>query len=264
MNYLLKSKPKNENRKKIIIILFVYFCLSVFGLFFGESFRGLVWGISRPMWATSSYITTPFSSIAGYFSKQSELIARNIALEEELEKTRVKLLDYDLILKENQNLKEEFGRGSVSGKMLSVILSKPPRSPYDTLVLDVGSENGVVPGSRVYIGENIVIGLITNITPRTSLVNLFSTSGEKQEVTLSRTGESFLLEGRGGGNFKIEVPSDTDIVWGDTFVYPGISQSVIANVYYIDTSSQSSFKTVYLKTPTNVFSSKYVFVQKAD
>jgi cell shape-determining protein MreC len=231
---------------------------------FGESFRGFVWSISRPAWTTSSFITTPFSSIAGYFSKQSSVIERNIALEEELEKLRVRLLDYELLLEENRSLKEEFGRGDVSDKILSAVLSKPPRSPYDTLVLDIGSEDGVVRGSRVYIGENIIIGLITNITPQTSLVNLFSTNGEKQEVTLARTGESFLLEGRGGGNFKLEVPIDTDVVWGDTFVYPGISQSVIANVYYVDTSTQSSFKTIYLKTPTNVFSSKYVFVQKAD
>lgn len=262
MNYLLRSKPKSHTLRSFIIIVSFYIFLSLFGFLFGSFWRSATWTISRPLWATGDYIITPFSSIIGYFSLQSSTIQKNVALEEEIASLKVRLLDYEILVKENQNLKNELGRGSNSEKMISAILSKPPRSPYDTLVIDAGSEDGVVAGNRVYIGENIIVGLVTNITPRTSLVNLFSAGGEKQEVVLSRTGASFELEGQGGANFKVEVPKDTDILWGDTFVYPGVSQSILAVVYYIDTDSQSSFKTIYLRVPTNVFSSKYVFIQK--
>lgn len=264
MNYLLKSKPKNENRKKVFLILSFYFFLSLLGFLFGNSWRGLLWATAKPIWATSSFISSPFSNIIGYFSSKNNLIAKNLALDEELTSLRLKEADYDVLLKENQNLKDELGRRSNSQKILSAVLSKPPRSPYDTLLLDVGSSEGVTAGSKVYVGENILVGLVTNITVHTSLVNLFSSGGQKQEAVLSRTGASFTLEGKGGQNFQLEVPKDTDILWGDAFVYPGVSQSVLANVYYIDTSSQGSFKTIYLRIPTNVFSSKYVFVQKSE
>jgi len=142
------------------------------------------------------------------------------------------------------------------------VLSKPPRSPYDTFVIDIGSEDNVSLGDRVYISDNNIIGLIKNMTPHTSLVELFSNGNLEQEATLSRTGASFVLKGLGGGNLELEVPKDTDVIWGDVFLYPRFSPSMIGSAYYIDTNSQSSFKKIFIRVPGNVFSAKYVFVEK--
>ena len=154
------------------------------------------------------------------------------------------------------------GRNETSkSRVLSRVLSKPPYSPYDTFVVDVGSNEGILQGSKVYLSDNIIIGVVKNVTSQTTLVELFSSGSLKQEAVLSRTGESFTLVGQGGANFKIEVPKDTDILWGDVFVYPNMQHYVLGSVYYIDVNSQSSFKTVYLRIPGNVFSVQYVFVE---
>ncbi len=71
-----------------------------------------------------------------------------------------------------------------------------------------------------------------------------------------------VLSGAGGGNITLEVPKDTDVLWGDVFVYPGIAPSVLGSVYYIDNNSQSAFKTVYIRVPGNLFSAQWVFVEK--
>ena len=104
--------------------------------------------------------------------------------------------------------------------------------------------------------------MITSLTQDTGIVSLFSSSGVKQQGILSRTGSSYTLEGNGGANFKLEVPKDTDVLWGDVFLYPGTEQSVVASVYYIDTDSQSSFKTIYLRIPGNVFATRSVFIER--
>ena len=263
MNYLLKSKPKSENRLRIIVVVSVSVVLFLFGVIFPSASRSFFYNISRPLWISENIISSPFKGIANFFKFKKSLIAQNLELQEELSLLKLKEIDYDILLKENQELKSEIGRYGDKNLVFSRVLSRPPRSPYDTFVIDIGSIQDIAPADRVYLSDNVIIGVVTTVTPGTSLVQLFSSGGNKQEATLSRTGASFVLEGKGGANFQLQVPKDTDILWGDTFLYPGINSSIIGSVYYIDSNSQSSFKTAYIRTPGNVFQTKSVFVDTA-
>ncbi len=260
MSYLLKSKPKKGNWNKTISVLALLLFLLLLG-FFSASTRNIFYKIARPIWTAANAATSPFPKIKNFFVSRQNLINKNIVLEDELGALRLKEIDYDVLSKENQELKDQAGRRTDRRLILSRVLSKPPRSPYDTFVIDIGSEEGVIKGSKVYLSDNVIVGLVTSLTPTTSLVELFSAGDQKQEAILSRTGASFTLNGKGGANFEIEVPKDTDIMWGDVFLYPGLASSVIGSVYYIDSNSQSSFKTIYLRIPGNVFQTKTVFVE---
>lgn len=260
MNYLLKSKPKNEYKGRIVITLFVFVLLALFGFIFPNVSRSIFYGISKPLWSSESAISSPFRGVANFFRFKNTLIVKNLELEDQLSSLKLKEIDYDILLKENQELKSEIGRHSDKNFVFSRVLSRPPRSPYDTFVIDIGSNQGIAPADRVYLSDNVIIGVVTTVTPGTSLVQLFSSGSNKQESILSRTGASFVLNGKGGANFQLEVPKDTDILWGDTFLYPGINSSVVGSVYYINANSQSSFKTVYIRSPGNVFQSKAVYV----
>jgi|SRR3989344_721127 len=262
MNYLLKSKPKHVHPWKTIAVVLVFVLLSFLGFVFPNILRRISYAIARPLWRVEGVATKTFTRVKDFFAFKNTLISQNLALQDEISSLKLKEIDYDTILKENQDLKNQFGRVLSVPRILASVLSKPPLSPYDTLVIDAGSAEGVVPESKVYLSESIIIGFVTSVTPHASLLKLFSTSGYKQESVLERTGASFGLIGNGGANFSLEVPKDTDILWGDTFMYPGISSGVIATVYYIDTNSQSSFKTIYLRIPGNVFQSRYVFIEK--
>lgn len=259
-NYPLKSKQRNTNWWKYIVAAVIFLIITGFGFLFSNFTRSSLHYISLPLWLSRDVAIHSALSIADYFKFKSTLIARNQELEGEVLALKLKQVDYDLMLKENQDLKSELGRNADGERVITRVLSKPPLSPYDTVVVDVGTAEGIVLGNKAYMGENIVVGMVVNVTPRTSLVELFSNNDRKQEAVLSRTGTSFTLVGQGGGNMKLEVPKDTDIIWGDTFMYPTISSPIIGSVYYIDTNSQSSFKSVYVRVPFNVFSSKYLFI----
>ena len=261
MNYLLRNKPKNERDGKILGVITLFIALSLFGFLFPNFSRMTAFFVARPIWSIGSVVTKPFGSVKNYFVSKNSLIRENLSLENEINTLKLKEVDYDLLSKENENLKNQMGRASNSNRIISRVLSKPPRSPYDTLVIDVGSSHNISIGDKVYSAGNIIIGKVSEVTGNTSIVELFSKGDLKQESVLLRTGASFTLIGAGGANFELEVPKDTDVLWGDVFVYPGLSSSALGAVYFIDDSSKGSFKTIYLRIPGNVFSVQWVFVE---
>jgi rod shape-determining protein MreC len=235
--------------------------LFIFSYLFPNFLRSNFSTISKPIWLIRDSVSKSSSNLFGFFTSKSNLISENSALKEEIEVLKLKQLDYNLILKENQELKN-ISAEKKSNFILARVLSKPPVSPYDSLVLDIGTSQGIKKGSKVFLSNNVVIGFVTEITENTSLVELFSKGDTKHNFVLERTGASYDISGMGGFNMMVLMPKDADVLWGDTFVYPGENLATVGNVYYIDTNSQSSFKGVYIKIPTNVFQTKWVYVEK--
>ena len=262
MRYPLKNRVTHTLRTRLVAIVAVFLVFSLCAFLFPNVTRTVSYDIARPVWYVADVVTRPFASIKQFFVFKSSLVNQNLTLQDKVAALELKEVDYDTLVTENQDLKAQLGRTSSATRVLANILSKPPRSPYDTFVIDAGSADGVALDDAVYVSDDVIIGTVTSVTSHTALVELFSTSGMRQEATQSRTGTSLEISGSGGANFKLDVPKETDILWGDTFVYPG-SAAVMASVYYIDTDSQSSFKTIYLRIPGNVFSSTHVFVEKA-
>ena len=245
------------------MIVCIFVLLAILGFIFPNFSRNFFTTISRPVWAVGDMTKSGFGNVYNFFSLQKNLVAENKNLEDEVNTLNLKVIDYDTVTKENADLKSLLGRSVSSNSVVSRVLSEPPESPYDTLVIDVGSGDGIVLGDQVYISDSIIIGQVTSVTPHTSLVEMFSTGDKKTESVLERTGAMYELSGRGGANYSVDVPKDADVLWGDTFTIPGLSASVLGSVYYIDTNSQSAFKTIFIRIPGNVFQTKWVFVQKS-
>ncbi len=228
--------------------------------FFPGFFRSSAQMAMKPLWFLKEKTGNTFSFATNFISFKSSLIKENEILKDELGRLRLNKIDYDILFKENEELKAMLGMKKSEMRIVSNVLSKPPQSPYDTFVLGSGKNSGVQVGNKVYISDNIIIGEISDVSDDTSVARLFSTGGEKHEVILARTGESFVITGSGGENFTVEVPKDADIVWGDSLVHPGNSDYILATVYYVDISSQSSFKTINMRVPGGVNKIKRVFV----
>lgn len=263
MSFHLKNKPKSRVNGLALISVLFFLVLFLISIFAPVKTTGVMHSIFKPLWYVKEKSVNFGGFFSSFFSFKSSLIRENNAQKEELNNLRMMKIDYENLLKESEELKDQFGESASNRKIISHILSKPPQSPFDTFVIDVGEKEGVTLGDKVYISDTIIIGKIAEVTQKTSIVKLFSSEGEEIEVTSSRTGANFLINGSGGANFSVEVPKETDIVWGDTFMYPGENTSNIATVYFVDTNSQSSFKTVNLRYPVNIFQAKRVFVLKS-
>jgi cell shape-determining protein MreC len=262
MNFLLKNKPKRNYNSKVIFGSVLFLLLLLISLAFPNFLRSTSQNGMRPLWFLRDKVFNLTYFVTDFFSFKTNLLKENDRLSAEVATLRLNKIDYDILLKENEDLKLQIGASLRGTKIIAGVLSKPPQSPYDTFIIDANENSGVSVGDKVYASDSIILGYITTVSSKTSTVKLFSSGDQKQEAISSRTGASFVLEGSGGSNFQVEVPKEADILWGDIFLYPGINSSVLATVYFVDSSSQSSFKRVYLRIPTNALETKHVFILK--
>ncbi len=259
MTYLLK----NNQKKKTAWWPWVVFCtLALLLYFFATPLRVAFYTVLRPVFFAHTAVGNRFTSFFAYMTSKKSLVAENENLKSQLAVFELQKTEYDLLRKENQTLKESFGRRTNQDMVLGIVLSKPPISPYDTFALDVGLRDGVALGAVVYTPLGGAIGTISEVASTKSFVSLFSNSETETELSSVRTGINVRVRGQGGGTMRVDVPKDADLVWGDVFVLPHIESSIVGSVFYVDTESQNSFKSLYIRFPNNIWSTQYVLVEK--
>ncbi|MFZ3011966.1 MAG: rod shape-determining protein MreC [Minisyncoccia bacterium] len=276
MSYLLDKKEKKRRFWGIAIGVVVFFALFYFRTSFFGGFSYVSQGIFHPIWVVGNNIGEKFKNLGAYFISKSSLSLQNENLHSQLNEEEARILNYNSVLEENESLKEILGRMDTKKSMiLGVILSKPNRSPYDTLVLDVGTEEGIDVGSMVFAFGNIPVGYVAEAFPSSAKVTLFSNAGEKTQaiVTLGRsalgsspTGEAgrnifFELVGRGGGNFEMILPRDLILQKGDLVTMPGINPYTLARVETIISDPRDPFTKALLSSPVNIQELKFVEVE---
>ncbi len=269
MSYLLDKKIK---RKKffsvvffVIIFLFLfYFRLSIFNNLSYASHK-----IFRPVLIFGNNLSEKFFSFGSFFISKNSLYLQNQNLQSQLNEERAKMSNYNSLLEDNASLKEILNRKDVKTNMvLSVILSKPNQSPFDTLIIDAGIKQGLQIGNMVFAFGNVPIGRVGLVYENSSKVILFSNVGEKTQAMISgklalSTGENIFLEliGRGGGNFEMILPRDFTPAKGDQVILPSINSYVFAIVETIISDPRDSFTKALLVSPVNIQELKFVEVE---
>ncbi len=218
--------------------------------------RPLIVSIVSPLWRAENVFSRTMARSFGYFHTQATLVSENASLRE-----KVASLEIELSARtadSGNSLLEMVGRTRTSTGITTAVLTHPPQSPYDFLVVDAGERDGVVSGARVTLPEGPEVGTVFQTSSNSSRVKLFSASGEKTNAVLERHQVSVVLEGVGAGNFNISVPRETEVVVGDRIISPGLDSTLMAVVEDIKLSSTDSFKEVLAKSPVNIFSVRFV------
>lgn len=214
--------------------------------------------VARPLWVMRSFIGSVFGNAEAFVRTRHSLLEENKRLKAELDSARANTMFYDAVALEHKKILEAFGRTETlvpedrPNRMLATVLAKPPQSPYDTIVLDLGQKDGVVSGDTVYSFGNIIVGRITSVNTRTSSAALFSSAGTETPAVVERSDLAIVLTGRGGGSFEARVPQDADIVLGDVIVVPHITPAIIGRVVNVEATPSSSFKQISVQSPVNV------------
>lgn len=264
MIHQFRDKKQIESRKKIVRNLIgfgVFFLLAITGIM---AWSGNIFiNIGNPIWKTEKFLTQNINNLNYLYKTKKSLTNDNEKIIKENLDLKLSMIDYQILKKENQDLKEIFNRiSSVDDFILGNILTKPNHSPYDTIIIDIGKTNDVKEGDLIYANGNIPIGKIDKVYDNNSLVVLYSNPGQKTEGFINVSNESVELIGRGGGNFEMVVPIDLNTE-KDTAVYlPGSTSLVIANINEIISKPSDPFKKVILVSPVNIQNLKWVQVKK--
>ena len=253
------ARKKNITRNLLIVVLFVVISVSGVLIWSGKFFNY----VSLPVLKANNFVSDSLNN-SGYIVKTKASVYReNELLKKENIDLRVSMIDYQVLKKENDDLKELMGRPPFQKSfLLANILTKPNRSLYDTIIIDVGSNMGILEGEKIFAGGNVPIGQISKVYSDSSLVMLYSNPGQKTEAMIDGSNASVELVGRGGGNFEMTIPNDLISDNGTAVVLPGSSIEVVALIKGVISKPTDPVKKVILRSPLNIQNLKWVQIKK--
>ena len=260
MNYLLKSSSfedrKKNARRRILIVIVILIFISI--VLLTTPVRSLLFSLAEPIWKSqNSFINSNFIE---YFKFKQTLINERLAIEQKLFMAGNLLALNTTLQKENDSLKDLLGRKDVKQKtILSAVLVKPPQTPYDSLIIDIGENYNIKVGNKVMANANVYIGEVSEVLPHSAKIILYSSPGRKLPVILGTNSATVEAVGIGGGNFNIFLPREVEVKEGDVIVVPSITTNVFGIVEKVNFRDKDSFQTVLFKSPVNI--SELNFVQ---
>lgn len=263
MNYPLKSNRHDRKKALKLFIIPLLFLVVIVGLNFIKPnlFAPASHVVATPFLKLKDILTKRFSGTLGYFSFKNNLLEENRILKEKLEEFEGVVLRTNLLVKENEELKLEFGRETPSKRILAYVLSSPGSFPYDTLLLDVGTSDGIKDGDKIIVFPGIPFGYIKETYSHTSLARLYSSPGEETTVLIPPDGFMGKAYGRGGGSFVINLPNEMKIKKGDILSFPGITDGIAGIVESVEADDTQALKDVFFRSPFNIYQVNKVYIE---
>ncbi len=242
MNFHLKSDRYERKRIPILKgITLVFVCFVLIQVLTPTFLPGVFHRIFTPLWSAK-------------LDDQSQLI----------DELRAQIDSFKLIEQEHKTILAELGQKKPNEVLLGHVLVLPPKSVYDTLIIDIGAAQGVVVGKRIYAGNQILLGEIEEVQKNTAKAKLYSSPDQKYDVIIGVASPSVRATavGRGGGMFEALVPREAKVEVGDLVTIPDITNSVYGKVEHIVTDPARAFDSVLFTGPIQLQSLRRVYVEK--
>ena len=228
---------------------------------------------ARPLVSTGYRVATPFWQLQHQFRERiaisadlalyskKDLLTEIERLQLEAEAQEVGRLQTELLRRENENLRTALGFvREDEAWLVAGVLVRPPKTPYDIMILDVGSDQGVLVGQLVFSGSGTVLGVAQEVFARQAVVGLLSTPELETDVVLEKQGIGVTARGRGGGAYEMHVPRDIEVLPGDLIVLPGRQTELVGVVQDIIFDPRDPFQTVLASAPISFYEHRLVYV----
>lgn len=252
------------NRRKIttigvvILILVILFAVPVTH----RAIRYVAGGIGNGFVRAAKSIGSGFSSIGTGFRSKRGLVKENDALKAQLAEFEARIGERDLLARENDELKSAMERSDSAQFILSAVLTKPPRSAYDTLIIDGGEKAGIVVGQVVYANGHTPIGVVSESRAQSAVVLLYSAPRQETQGRLSPSNIDVTLVGSGGGSFVIEAPHELSVPDTAVVVTKEINPKIIATFVAVTSDPRDPFQELLFASPVNMQHLSFVQVRQ--
>lgn len=221
----LRSSRTRVRFRTLLILLAV-----VVLLFYTRSIVGVVGGIvAAPFYAITSYIQHSSATVPTFIRDRSAILDEKRALEAELAGQQGMEMTLAQVLKENEELRTLLG-ATREERIAAGVIARPPYTPYDTLILDQGSDEGVIDHAPVFLGSGLAVGYVRSTTNRSSLVTLFSSPGVETSVYIFGPDIFARAYGIGGGVVRIDIPQGITLTQGDLVILPSLDSGVLGTI----------------------------------
>lgn len=254
-------RPKETKGKRSWDLFGLGILLVLLFIFSYGPIRDTLQNIAQTITLPFVYVGEESMAALSNFSFSAD-VNREALLEEALLEKELLSFELELLRKENGEMRDMLGaREDGTQVLVGVVLGKPNRSLYDTLLIDLGEEDGIDVGMLVIAGSSTPVGLISEVSRKSSLVRLFSSSGEKTPVDIGEKRVPAEALGVGGGNFRILLPKDVEIFEGDIIWLSGEAGKALGKVGRIDKSETETLARIFSKMPVSPYELSRVFVR---
>lgn len=228
-----QDKHKSIRERLLLPLLTAIFFIILF-LFIPSSTEKIVRGLQSAaftLFSEKSAVSKNITSFRTFILSKESLLRENEILKSKLNALSFQSNQIDRVEKENERLKDLWGRKEKQTLVLARILTRPNRTPYDTFIIDAGADLGVKKGQRVFALGNILIGTVEYSRERATLVKLFSSHGNFFDAIVEGDKNIPLsVSGKGGGSFEAIVPKTLEIKEGEAIIVPDLSRTIIGYV----------------------------------
>jgi len=229
----------------VIALIIVLFVLRTF-------FPGTVAFLARPFWSAGSSAAGVTGSAEAVFGDKAALARERDVLAQKV--VTLEAENMALTAQANDLARLLGGRTEVTAGVVAGVLARPPVSPYDTLVIDKGSREGVSVGHMVYGAGGLPIGSIETVANATSRVLLYSAPGRVTEGWVGEERTPVALEGASAGAFRTSVPRESTVTVGALVYVPGGGALPVGTVVRVDSDPSTPRAVIHVKPVTNPFS----------
>lgn len=233
-------------------------CVGFF-LIFPATTRQLGATLFTPVSSVRTWLAESSSVVPLYLRTQGALVGEVRELKRQLEMRESDAFMRDLLEQENRALAQQLGV-SDPALVTAGVISGPSQTPYDTFVIDRGSEAGVVRDALVYVADRIAIGRVVAVYPRSSLVQLISAPGVRSSAYILGPDIFTEAEGMGGGIVRMFVPQGVPLAEGDAVVVPSLGAGVYGRVTHVEALESSPNQYGYVAGPLPLRSIRFVQV----
>lgn len=182
-----------------------------------------------PIYATKHWLTESTATVPLYLRSRNELLDEMDALKKELALSNSRDSTLARLSAENESLRSLL-HTEERGRIAASVIARPPFIPYDALLLDRGSNDGIHEDAVVFLGEDQAIGIVSRVFGKTSLVTLFSSPGIETTVYVFGPDIYTTAYGEGGGVVRVSVPQGILLESGNIVVMPTLDAGVLGLV----------------------------------
>jgi cell shape-determining protein MreC len=219
---------------------------------------GTLIAVSKPFWSAGSGLSAGVGNAGSFFADKTKLmnerdalLRENAALLAANATSAARAADLALLLGD----RADAGTGVLAG-----VLARPPVSPYDVLVIDQGSDEGIHAGDRVQGPGGMPIGTIESVTKFSARVLLYSTPAKETESWIGEARIPVTVIGEGAGSLSAEVARDAGISVGDLVYMMGPGALAVGSVVMVGNDPSSPRSRVDIRPLQNPFSITWVTV----
>src|SRR3989338_1258278 len=229
----MRLRSLYTHRRWIPVALFVI--LFVLTLFFVRRVSWVQNGMEDVRFAFARFGTWSGNVLGIFGQRESELRDRVAELEAQLQARAFDQVAYEELLKEQAALQALLGYmdRETFETITARVLSRSSERSGDLLLIDRGSEDGIIVGQAVIVEDGIFVGTITQVESFSSTVRL--ATDRESKLGIQFLGESTetlgIAEGSDGAFLRVSyIPQDVTVDVHDLVATSGLDGSIPAGL----------------------------------